>query len=88
MGTGNSEPAGAHAANGELKNSLVIGQSSQGGELCASLLKLGRYAAIFEICNPARVLQVSEVIANFKVVVADLRAGRMGNTNIISNSGI
>jgi len=72
--------------NGELKNSLVTGQSSQGGELRATLLNLSRYVAIFEIYNPAMVLQVSEVIANFKIVIQDrlLYSGRAILTNLVN----
>jgi extracellular factor (EF) 3-hydroxypalmitic acid methyl ester biosynthesis protein len=54
-----------------MKESLVLGQSGQGGELRATLVRLNRYQAVFEVYNPALVLRVSEVIGNFKIIIQD-----------------
>jgi extracellular factor (EF) 3-hydroxypalmitic acid methyl ester biosynthesis protein len=67
--TGNSN--GTHRTNGEQKDTLVLGQTSQGAEIHANLVRLTRYVAVFEIYNPALVLRTSEVIENFKIVVRD-----------------
>jgi extracellular factor (EF) 3-hydroxypalmitic acid methyl ester biosynthesis protein len=71
MATQNGKVNGTHNANGQLKDSLVAGQTSQGAEIHATLVRLTRYAAVFEIYNPALVLRTSEVISNFKIVVRD-----------------
>src|ERR1051326_6806758 len=57
--------------NGELKESLVVGLSSQGVEVRASLLKLSRYQAVFEIYSPGLVLSTSEVLSDFKIIIND-----------------
>jgi extracellular factor (EF) 3-hydroxypalmitic acid methyl ester biosynthesis protein len=57
--------------NGELKDSLIIAHSSQGVEIHASLLRLTRYLAVFEIYNPALVLRLSEVLDQFRIVIRD-----------------
>ena len=57
--------------NGELKESLVVGLSSQGMEVRASLLKLSRYQAVFEIYSPGLVLSTSEVLTDFKIIIND-----------------
>jgi extracellular factor (EF) 3-hydroxypalmitic acid methyl ester biosynthesis protein len=71
MATHNGNSNGSNGANGELKDTLVIGQTSQGAELHATLVRLTRHVVVFEIYNPAVVLRTSEVISNFKVVVRD-----------------
>jgi extracellular factor (EF) 3-hydroxypalmitic acid methyl ester biosynthesis protein len=64
--------------NGAVKDSLVIGQNSQGVEIRASLSRLTPYLAVFEIYNPSLVLQVSEVLGNFKIIIQErtVYAGR------------
>lgn len=62
---------GARNGNGESKDTLVVGQTSQGTEIHATIVRLTRYAAVFEIYNPALVLRMSEVITDFKIVVRD-----------------
>ena len=52
-----------------VKESLVLFQSSQGVELRANLLRLSRYLIVFEVYNPNAVLRLSEVLADFKVIV-------------------
>lgn len=68
MATQNGNSNGATSANGEVKDSLVLGQTSQGLEIRASPLRLTRYSAVFEIYNPALILRTSEVIENFRIM--------------------
>lgn len=56
---------------GKLKDSYITGQTGQKVELRGTLLKLTRYAVVFEMYNPAAVLRTSEVLQAFKIVVAD-----------------
>ena len=76
MSTSNGN--GTHNGNGELKDSVVLGNTSQGAEIHASLVRLTRYSAVFEIYNPVLVLRASEVLDNFKIVVREriIYAGR------------
>jgi extracellular factor (EF) 3-hydroxypalmitic acid methyl ester biosynthesis protein len=64
--------------NVEIKDSLVACQSSQGGEIRGSLLRLTRFAVVFETYNPASALRLSEVLSEFRIVVQDrtLYSGR------------
>ncbi len=59
------------ALNSEIKDSSVTGQTSQGVEFRASLLRLTRYLAVFEIYYPDLVLRASEVLKDFRIVFRD-----------------
>ncbi len=78
MATQNGNSNGNHRSNGELKDTLVSGQTSQGVEIHANPVRLTRYSAVFEIYSPVLVLRVSEVISDFKIVLQGrtLYAGR------------
>src|SRR5690348_15439232 len=71
MATQNGSSNGTLSANGEVKDSLVLGQTSQGLEIHASVLRLTRYSAVFEIYNPALILRTSEVIENFRIIARE-----------------
>jgi extracellular factor (EF) 3-hydroxypalmitic acid methyl ester biosynthesis protein len=62
---------GARNGSGESKDTLIVGLTSQGAEIHATVVRLTRYTAVFEIYNPALVLRMSEVITDFKVVIRD-----------------
>ncbi len=47
---------------------LITCRNSQGTELSANLLRLKRYSAIFEVYNPYSILQLSEVLADFRIM--------------------
>jgi extracellular factor (EF) 3-hydroxypalmitic acid methyl ester biosynthesis protein len=72
--------------NGELKDTLVVGQTSQGTEVHATLLRLTRYLAVFEVYNPGFVLRASEVLTDFKIVINDrtVYAGRAVISNLLN----
>src|SRR5512137_760272 len=72
--------------NGAVKDSLVICQNSQGVEVRASLLRLTRYLAVFEVYNPSLVLQVSEVLGEFKIIINErtIYAGRAVVTGLVN----
>jgi extracellular factor (EF) 3-hydroxypalmitic acid methyl ester biosynthesis protein len=57
--------------NSDIKDSAVVCQTSQGVEFRASLLRLTRYLAVFEIYNPDLVLRASEVLKDFRIVFQD-----------------
>jgi len=67
-----------HTASGEARDLLVVGQTSQGVEIHATLVRLTRYLAVFEIYNPGLVLRTSEVFSDFKILFRDraIYAGR------------
>src|SRR5262249_31068305 len=54
-----------------IKDSLVSFQTSQGFELRGSLLRLNRYQIAFELYNSQVVLRSSEILSDFRIVVAD-----------------
>ena len=64
--------------NGAVKDSLVICQNSHGVEIRGTLLRLTRYLAVFEVYSPSLVLQTSEVLGNFKIIINEraIYAGR------------
>lgn len=54
--------------NDEIKDPQVLAMSGQGVKIQASLKRLTRYTASFEVYMPETVLRVSEVFSAFKIV--------------------
>jgi extracellular factor (EF) 3-hydroxypalmitic acid methyl ester biosynthesis protein len=77
------------AQNGETREAMVVCQSNQGLEIRASLLRLTRYVAVFEIYSNALVLRTSEVLHDFKIMVHDraIYAGRAVIRSLV-NTGV
>lgn len=88
MATQNSNSNGTPRSNGELKDTIVSAQTSQGTEIHATLVRMTRHSAVFEIYNLGLVLRVSEVLTNFKIFINELPvySGRATVRNLI-NSG-
>ena len=55
--------------NGASTENLVLGASRQAGELRARLRRLTRYSAVLEIYQPGLVLQLSEVLEGFQIIL-------------------
>lgn len=72
-----------------VADSLVTCENSQGLEVHARLIRLGRHDVVFEIHSIAALVQVSEVLGNFRVVVRDrpIYSGRAVVTSIV-NAGV
>ena len=68
-----------------VKDNLVLCQSSQAVEIRASLLRVTRYVAAFEVYNPSLVLQVSEVLGDFKIILQErtIYSGRAVVTTLV-----
>ena len=90
MATQNGSSNGSKGSNGELKDSVVLGHTSQGVEIHATLVRLSRYSAVFEIYNPALVLRTSEVLENFKIVMHDrtIYSGRATVRSLINAGAV
>jgi extracellular factor (EF) 3-hydroxypalmitic acid methyl ester biosynthesis protein len=74
----------------ELSNeSLVVCENSQGVAIRATLLRMTRYVASFEVYNPYSILQLSEVLNSLKIVIdgKTLYSGRATITSIV-NTGL
>lgn len=71
METKNGNNDSVSTKNGELKHSLLMGQTSQGAEIHATPIRLTRFLVVFELYNPSLVLRTSEVLSGFKIVVDD-----------------
>lgn len=76
------------AGSGE-KDSLIVCRNSQGVEVRASMLRLTRYLVVFEVYNPYSILQLSEVLSEFKIIMSDrlVYSGRAIISNLV-NTGI
>src|SRR5262249_10522154 len=48
---------------------LIVCRNSQGAEVRATPLRLTRYLVVFEVYNPYSILQLSEVLTDFKIVM-------------------
>jgi extracellular factor (EF) 3-hydroxypalmitic acid methyl ester biosynthesis protein len=77
-----------HRAPGE-DLSLIVCRNSQGAEVRGTLHRLTRYAVVFEVYNPYSVLQLSEVLNEFRITINDrlMYSGRAVITNLV-NTGI
>jgi extracellular factor (EF) 3-hydroxypalmitic acid methyl ester biosynthesis protein len=77
-------------ANGELKDSLVVCQNSQGLEVRGTPVKLTRFAAVFEIYSPDSDLRLSEVLEDFKIVLQGkhIYSGRATISNLVNRGQV
>src|ERR1044071_861629 len=76
------------SSSGE-RDSFILARNSQGIEVRAGVLRLTRYLAVFEVYNPYSILQLSEVLSDFKIVINDriMYSGRAVVSNVV-NTGI
>ena len=68
---------------------LIVCRNSQGVEVRATPLRLTRYSVVFEVYNPYSILQLSEVLSEFQIIMNDRRVycGRAVVRNLV-NTGI
>jgi extracellular factor (EF) 3-hydroxypalmitic acid methyl ester biosynthesis protein len=73
-------------ATGDHKDSLVVCQTHQGVEIRAALLRLTRYLAVFEVYSANQVIQTSEVLQDFHVILLGrtVYAGRAVVNNLVN----
>ncbi len=71
------------------KDSFILARNSQGLEVRAGVLRLTRYLVVFEVYNPYSILQLSEVLSDFKIIINDriMYSGRAVISNVV-NTGI
>jgi extracellular factor (EF) 3-hydroxypalmitic acid methyl ester biosynthesis protein len=76
------------SSSGE-KDSFILARNSQGIEVRAGVLRLTRYLAVFEVYNPYSIIQLSEVLSDFKIIINDriMYSGRAVISNVV-NTGI
>ncbi len=68
---------------------VITCRNSQGAELTANLLHLKRYSAVFEVYNPYSILQLSEVLSDFRIMAGKrlMYHGKAVVSNLL-NTGI
>jgi extracellular factor (EF) 3-hydroxypalmitic acid methyl ester biosynthesis protein len=71
------------------KDTFILCRNSQGTEFRATLLRLTRYTVVFEVYNPYSILQLSEVLNDFRMIMNDrmVYSGRAVVSNLV-NTGI
>jgi extracellular factor (EF) 3-hydroxypalmitic acid methyl ester biosynthesis protein len=76
------------AQSGE-RDSFILARNSQGLEVRAGMLRVSRYIVVFEVYNPYSILQLSEVLTEFKIIMQDrlVYSGRAVISNVV-NTGI
>ena len=69
--------------------SVITCRNSQGTHLTANLLRINRYSVVFEVYNPYSILQLSEVLSDFRIMAARrlLYHGKAVVSNLL-NTGI
>ncbi|QTN34025.1 class I SAM-dependent methyltransferase [Akkermansiaceae bacterium] len=73
----------------KTSQSVITCRNSQGTELTANLLRIKRYSVVFEIYNPYSILQLSEVLSDFRIMASRrlLYNGKAVVSNLL-NTGI
>ena len=73
----------------ESSQSVITCRNSQGTELTANLLRIKRYSVVFEVYNPYSILQLSEVLSDFRIMASRrlLYNGKAVVSNLL-NTGI
>ena len=73
----------------ESSQSVITCRNSQGTELTANLLRIKRYSVVFEVYNPYSILQLSEVLSDFRIMASRrmLYHGKAVVSNLM-NTGI
>lgn len=71
------------------KDTFIICRNSQGTEFRATLLRLTRFTVVFEVYNPYSILQLSEVLSDFRMIMNDrmIYSGKAVVSNLV-NTGI
>lgn len=71
------------------RDSLISCRNSQGFAIRATPVRLTRFTAVFEVYNPYSILQLSEVLADFRIHIGDrcVYSGRAVVSNLV-NTGI
>ncbi len=82
----NSPPISSSAGE---KLSFIICRNSQGAEVRGTLHRLTRYLAVFEVYNPYSIVQLSEVLHDFRIMMNErvVYSGRAVIANLV-NTGI
>lgn len=77
------------ALNAGERLSVIICRNSQGVEVKGTMLRLSRYLVTFEVYNPYSVVQLSEVLNDYRIFMNErvVYAGRAVITNLV-NTGI
>jgi len=75
--------------NTAVRDTFIVCRNSQGTEVRATPLRLTRFMAVFEVYNPYSILQLSEVLDEFKIIMNDrlVYTGRAVVSNLV-NTGI
>lgn len=73
----------------QSSQSVITCRNSQGTELTANLLRIKRYSVVFEVYNPYSILQLSEVLSDFRIMASRrlLYHGKAVVSNLL-NTGI
>lgn len=71
------------------RDSLITCRNSQGAEVRATPLRMTRHLAVFEVYNPFSIVQLSEVLTPFRIVMNDrlVYSGRAVVSSLV-NTGI
>ncbi|HTH46438.1 MAG TPA: class I SAM-dependent methyltransferase [Candidatus Limnocylindria bacterium] len=71
------------------RETLISCQNSQGGDVRATPVRITRYTATFEVYNPFSIIQLSEVLSDFKITINERLAyhGRAVVSNLV-NTGV
>ncbi|MBI4525245.1 MAG: hypothetical protein HY695_15690, partial [Deltaproteobacteria bacterium] len=78
-----------HVEQPGARDSIIVCRTGQGYEVRATPLRITRHVVAFEVYNPYSILQLSEVLREFRIIVNDrlIYSGRATVSNLV-NTGI
>lgn len=89
MSSHSTELAASHTGLVGDRLSFILCRNSQGAEVRGTILRMSRYTVVFEVYNPYSILQLSEVLTEFRITINErtVYSGRAVITNLV-NTGI
>lgn len=67
-------------------DTIIVCRNSQGTEVRATALRVNRHAVVFEVYNPYSIVQLSEVLSDFRLMINEkiIYSGRAVVTNMVN----
>src|SRR5438046_2694341 len=72
--------------NATVADAMIVCDNSRGVEIQGTLLRLARHEVSFELYSASEIVQMSEVMANFRILVRErtIYSGRAVVTNVVN----
>jgi extracellular factor (EF) 3-hydroxypalmitic acid methyl ester biosynthesis protein len=71
-------------------DSFIVCRNSQGAQVRATALRMDRHIVVFEVYNPYSIIQLSEVLSEFKIIMNEqvIYSGRAVVSNLVNTGNM